>query len=68
EVKPEVKPEVKANVIPGMSVPVEKAAAYSSTRNNSLPTTGDKESIATVLGLSLLVASGLASIRRKISK
>ncbi|HEM3684654.1 TPA: LPXTG cell wall anchor domain-containing protein [Streptococcus suis] len=51
-----------------MSVPVEKTAAYSSTRNDSLPTTGDKESIATVLGLSLLVASGFASMRRKISK
>ncbi|HFI0107925.1 TPA: LPXTG cell wall anchor domain-containing protein, partial [Streptococcus suis] len=60
--------EVKADVKPSMSVPVEKTAAYSSTRNDSLPTTGDKESIATVLGLSLLVASGFASMRRKISK
>ncbi|HFU4517084.1 TPA: LPXTG cell wall anchor domain-containing protein [Streptococcus suis] len=52
-----------------MSVPVEKAAAYSSTRNDSLPTTGDKESIATVLGLSLLiVASGYASMRRRDAK
>ncbi|HFU3708491.1 TPA: LPXTG cell wall anchor domain-containing protein, partial [Streptococcus suis] len=64
----DVKPEVKADVKPGMSVPVEKAAAYSSTRNDSLPTTGDKESIATVLGLSLLVASGFASMRRRAMK
>ncbi|HEP1845059.1 TPA: LPXTG cell wall anchor domain-containing protein, partial [Streptococcus suis] len=60
--------EVKAVVKPDISVQVEKAAAYSSTRNDSLPTTGDNESIATVLGLSLLVASGFASMRRRVMK
>ncbi|HEM6373003.1 TPA: LPXTG cell wall anchor domain-containing protein, partial [Streptococcus suis] len=57
-----------AVVKPDISVQVEKAAAYSSTRNDSLPTTGDNESIATVLGLSLLVASGFASMRRRVMK
>ncbi|HFI0952257.1 TPA: LPXTG cell wall anchor domain-containing protein, partial [Streptococcus suis] len=44
--------------------PVEKVSANSSTKNNSLPNTGETISIATVLGLSLLVATGYVSKRR----
>ncbi|HGA1495059.1 TPA: LPXTG cell wall anchor domain-containing protein [Streptococcus suis] len=50
---------------PNSSTPVEKASVYSSTKNNSLPATGDSTTVTTVLGLSLLIATGYASMRRR---
>ncbi|HFI0153807.1 TPA: LPXTG cell wall anchor domain-containing protein, partial [Streptococcus suis] len=57
--------EVKSDVKPNSSTPVEKASVYPSAKNNSLPATGDNTSITTVLGLSLLIATGYASMRRR---
>ncbi|HFH9922777.1 TPA: LPXTG cell wall anchor domain-containing protein, partial [Streptococcus suis] len=59
-----------SDVKPNSSTPVEKASVYSSTKNNSLPATGDSTTVTTVttvLGLTLLVASGYASLRRRKS-
>ncbi|HFI0520917.1 TPA: LPXTG cell wall anchor domain-containing protein, partial [Streptococcus suis] len=63
--KPEIKLEDKTEA---KLTPVEKVSANSSAKNNSLPNTGENASIATVLGLSLLVASGFISMRRRVMK
>ncbi|HEP1819864.1 TPA: SEC10/PgrA surface exclusion domain-containing protein [Streptococcus suis] len=68
EPKTEVKPEVKAKGLSNISTSNEKTVVGNATPKNSLPETGESASIVSALGLTLLVASGYASMRRREDK
>ncbi|HEM6221528.1 TPA: LPXTG cell wall anchor domain-containing protein, partial [Streptococcus suis] len=68
EPKTEVKPEVKAKGLSNISTSNEKSVVGNATPKNSLPETGESASIVSALGLTLLVASGYASMRRREDK
>ncbi|HFR3343918.1 TPA: LPXTG cell wall anchor domain-containing protein, partial [Streptococcus suis] len=59
---------VKAKGLSNISTASEKTVTDNATPKNSLPETGERASIVSALGLTLLIASGYASMRRREDK